>query len=99
MRNDSLVSQRELPVDDASLARRIEAGDQASFELLMCRNNRMLYRVACSVLRNDTEAEDVLEVFLKAYRAIGQFRGESALSTWALAHGDQRLFGATAQER
>jgi RNA polymerase sigma-70 factor (ECF subfamily) len=70
-------------MDDAALAKRIEAGDQSSFELLMRRHNRMLYRLARSVLRSGTDAEDALqEVYLTAYRSIGQFRGDAALSTW-----------------
>jgi RNA polymerase sigma factor (sigma-70 family) len=73
----------ETGIDDMELARRIGAGDRASFELLMRRHNRALYRLARSALRDDAEVEDVLqEVYLSAYRSIRQFRGESALSTW-----------------
>lgn len=69
--------------DDVSLARRIAGGDTSAFELLMRRHNRRLYRLARAALRDDAEAQDALqEAYLSAYRAIGQFRGESALSTW-----------------
>src|SRR4051812_17778748 len=69
--------------DDAALARRIVAGDRTAFELLMRRHNRRLYRLAPATLRDDAEAEDALqEAYLAAHRAIGQFRGDSALSTW-----------------
>jgi RNA polymerase sigma-70 factor (ECF subfamily) len=45
--------------------------------------NRRLYRLARAVLRDEAEAEDALqEAYLSAYRSIGRFRGESALSTW-----------------
>jgi RNA polymerase sigma factor (sigma-70 family) len=69
--------------DDASLARRIAAGDRSGFELLMRRHNRRLYRLARATLRDDAEAEDALQdAYLSAYRSIGQFRGDAALSTW-----------------
>ena len=70
-------------VSDAQVVRRIASGDISAFELLMRRHNRRLYRLARATLRNHAEAEDALqEAYLSAYRAIGQFRGESALSTW-----------------
>lgn len=65
------------------LARRIVAGDQHAFELLMRRHNRRLYRLARSTLRNDAEAEDALQdAYLHAYRSMSQFRGDSQLFTW-----------------
>jgi RNA polymerase sigma-70 factor (ECF subfamily) len=68
---------------DAGLARRIAAGDQHAFVLLMRRHNRVLYRTARSILRDDAEAEDTLQdAYLQAYRAIGQFRADARLATW-----------------
>ncbi len=68
---------------DESLVQRIAAGDLSAFELLMRRHNRRLFRLARATLRNHAEAEDALqEAYLSAYRAIGQFRGDSTLSTW-----------------
>lgn len=70
-------------LDDLGLARRIAAGDRMSFEFLMRRHNRRLYRLARATLRDDAEAEDALqEAYLAAYRAIGSFRGDSMLVTW-----------------
>ena len=70
-------------LDDRSLAAQVAAGDRAAFELIMRRYNRRLYRLARAVLGNDAEAKDALqEAYLCAYRSIGQFRGEAALSTW-----------------
>src|SRR4051794_27497932 len=69
--------------DDGSLARRIAGGDRSAFEMLMRRYNRRLYRLARAALRDQAEAEDALqEAYLSAYRLIGQFRGEAALSSW-----------------
>jgi len=68
---------------DADIARRIATGDHHAFELMMRQYNRPLYRTARSILRDDAEAEDVLqEAYLLAYRGIGKYRGESSLATW-----------------
>lgn len=73
-------------------------------EALMRRNNRLLYRTARAILRDDAEAEDaVQEAYIKAYRALDTFRGESKLSTWlvrivanvALMHRRRNTKGAT----
>lgn len=69
--------------DDDALVRRIVAGDQPAFELLMRRHNRRLYRIARTVLRNSTEAEDALQdSYLLAYQSLHQFRGDASVSTW-----------------
>jgi RNA polymerase sigma-70 factor, ECF subfamily len=71
------------PADDKALVARVLAGDGAAFELVMRRHNRRLYRIARSVLRDDAEAEDVLqEAYLSAFRAMSAWRGESSLATW-----------------
>jgi RNA polymerase sigma-70 factor (ECF subfamily) len=71
------------PEDETALVRRIVAGDLAAFERLMRANNRRLYRLARATLRDDAEAEDALqEAYIAAHRALANFRGESALSTW-----------------
>ncbi len=82
MRAAALESARKrLP--DAEIARRVAAGDEDAFRLLMRRYNQTLYRAARSILRDDAEAEDaVQEAYLLAYRAMGKFRGEAKLSTW-----------------
>jgi RNA polymerase sigma-70 factor (ECF subfamily) len=71
------------PVDDAELVARIGRRDQAAFEILMRRYNGKLFRVARAILKDDAEAEDALQDgYFDAYRRIGDFRGESQLSTW-----------------
>jgi RNA polymerase sigma-70 factor (ECF subfamily) len=68
---------------DEGLARRAAEGDQAAFELIMRRHNRLLFRTARSVLRSDAEAQDALqEAYLRAWRALPGFRAEARLSTW-----------------
>src|SRR6185503_6450569 len=57
--------------------------DSAEFEALMRQHNRMLFRTARAILHDDAEAEDVLqEAYLKAYGAMGSFRGDAKVSTW-----------------
>jgi RNA polymerase sigma-70 factor (ECF subfamily) len=57
--------------------------DLAAFEQLMRRHNRALYRTARSIVKDDAEAEDVLqEAYLLAFRGMENFRGESSMSTW-----------------
>ena len=69
--------------DDAELARRIGARDERAFETLMRAHNRMLFRIARAILKDDAEAEDaVQEAYLAAYRGIASFRGRAKLSTW-----------------
>src|SRR5690349_8963610 len=69
--------------DDADLARRIGEHDERAFETVMRAHNRLLYRLARSILGDEAEAEDaVQEAFFTAYRNIGVFRGGAKLSTW-----------------
>ena len=69
--------------DDASVVRRVLTGDRTAFALLMRRFNRRLYRLARAIVGDDAEAEDALqEAYLKAYRALSQFRGDSSVATW-----------------
>ncbi|HEV2270694.1 MAG TPA: RNA polymerase sigma factor [Steroidobacteraceae bacterium] len=69
--------------DDASVVRRVLAGESMAFALLMRRFNGRLYRLARAIVGNDAEAEDALqEAYLNAYRSLRQFRGDSSLATW-----------------
>jgi RNA polymerase sigma-70 factor, ECF subfamily len=71
------------PFDEAELVRRACARDGTAFRIIMERNNRRLFRIARSILRNDSEAEDVVqESYVKAYIHLGWFRGDASLATW-----------------
>jgi len=62
---------------------RCRAGDVAAFETIYRTHSGRLYSVACRVLGNPADAEDLLqEIFLAAHRKLESFRGESALGTW-----------------
>lgn len=83
MRKKSLTAARTTFEDDAAVAAKIAGHDQAAFEALMRRNNGRLFRVARAILKDDADAEDVLQdAYLDAYRNISRFRAESQLSTW-----------------
>lgn len=68
---------------EADLIRRAVGRDESAIRAIIQANNRRLYRVARSVVRDDGAAEDVLqESYLRAFSALSEFRGGSSLSTW-----------------
>ncbi len=74
------MSDREI---DQQLVMRVQAGDKRAFELLVIKYQRKVERLLSRIIRNQSEIEDVSqEAFIKAYRAIGNFRGDSAFYTW-----------------
>ncbi len=82
---DPAVLPRAIPqkCQDAEAVARVCAGDVAAFELLMRRYNQRLFRLARSVLRDENEAEDVVqETYLRAYEALPRFEGRAQFSTW-----------------
>ena len=73
----------EAALADIQLAEAVAAGDHDAFRTLMQRHNRLLYRTARSIVKDDSDAEDAVQnAYLLAYRKIGKFRGEAKLSTW-----------------
>lgn len=70
-------------LDDSALARLIAARDEQAVRLLTTRNNQRLFRAAWSILKDRSEAEDVVQAaYLRAFAAIDTFEGRSSLSTW-----------------
>lgn len=70
-------------LSDEDLAAEVSAGDTRAFAAIMQRYNRRLYRVARAVVRDDAEAEDVVQAaYLRAFASIAGFRGEAKLGTW-----------------
>ena len=83
MANAELTHSSLESEDDASVVRRVLAGDTRAFTGLMRRFNRRLYRLARAILGDSAEAEDALqEAYLSAHRRLVQIRGESSLATW-----------------
>ena len=70
-------------ISDEALCRRVGAGDEAAFDVLVERHQGRAYRLAWSLLRNAEDARDVSqEAFLRLYRTAGSFRGDARFSTW-----------------
>ena len=68
---------------DLSLVRRVQAGDRSAFDLLVLKYQHKVVKLVMRYMRDPAEAEDVAqEAFIKAYRALPQFRGDSAFYTW-----------------
>jgi RNA polymerase sigma-70 factor (ECF subfamily) len=68
---------------DQALVERVQAGDKQAYGLLVAKYQRKLLRLVSRLVRDPAEAEDVAqEAFIKAYRALAGFRGESAFYTW-----------------
>lgn len=68
---------------DEEIVRRILQGDVVLFELLMRRHNQRIYRAIRSILRDDSESEDVMqEAYVRAFEHLAQFEGRAQFSTW-----------------
>jgi RNA polymerase sigma-70 factor, ECF subfamily len=74
------MSDREI---DQQLVERVQRGDKAAFDLLVAKYQRKIFRLLSRLVRDPAEIEDVAqEAFIKAYRALPNFRGDSAFYTW-----------------
>ncbi|MBL8520024.1 MAG: RNA polymerase sigma factor RpoE [Betaproteobacteria bacterium] len=74
------MSDREI---DQQLVERAQSGDKRAFELLVIKYQRKVERLLSRLIRDPAEIEDVAqESFIKAYRALAGFRGDSAFYTW-----------------
>src|SRR6202158_84229 len=68
---------------ETELVRRARARDEAAIRTILQSNNRRLYRLARGILRNDSEAEDVVqETYVRAFTHLQDFRGDSSFATW-----------------
>ena len=68
---------------DQQLVERVQRGDKAAFDLLVSKYQRKIFRLLSRLIRDAAEVEDVAqEAFIKAYRALPNFRGDSAFYTW-----------------
>ena len=68
---------------DLVLVKRVQRGDKSAFDLLVRKYQHKVVKLVLRYVRNPAEAEDIAqEAFIKAYRALPQFRGDSAFYTW-----------------
>lgn len=74
---------RQSELTDEHVVERVLQGETALFEIIMRRYNQRLYRVARVILRDDAEAEDVMQdAYVRAYQHLRQFAGKAKFSTW-----------------
>ena len=68
---------------DEQLVARVQKGDKRAFEVLVLKYQHRIYSLISRFVRDSDEVQDVAqEAFIKAYRALGAFRGDSAFYTW-----------------
>jgi RNA polymerase sigma-70 factor (ECF subfamily) len=68
---------------DLSLVQRVQRGDKGAFDVLVLKYQHKVVKLVMRYVRNPAEAEDIAQdAFIKAYRALPQFRGDSAFYTW-----------------
>jgi RNA polymerase sigma-70 factor (ECF subfamily) len=81
--NSSLTPEQEAALEDQRLISGLQAGDEQAYEQLIERFQTPVYSLAWRLLSDPTDANDVVqEVFLKIFRNVGSFRGDSTLRTW-----------------
>jgi RNA polymerase sigma-70 factor (ECF subfamily) len=69
--------------DDLDLVQRALGREPEAFRAIMRKHNQKLYRIARSIVRNDSEAEDIVqEAYVTAFAHLASFRGEATLATW-----------------
>jgi RNA polymerase sigma-70 factor (ECF subfamily) len=68
---------------EADLVTRARRHDEDAVRAIIGQNNRRLFRLARSIVKDDNEAEDIVqECYVRAFAGLGEFRGEARLSTW-----------------
>jgi len=78
----TLIQQAEA-LSDEDLVRRARERDEPAVRAITLRYNRRLFRIARSILRDDAEAEDVVqETYVRAFTGLDHFRGDAAFGTW-----------------
>ncbi|QHS56602.1 RNA polymerase sigma factor [Mucilaginibacter sp. 14171R-50] len=70
-------------LNDEELVSRIVNGEPRLYEVLMRRYNSRMYRISMSIINDDAEAEDIMQIsYLNAYRQLENYRGQSSFGTW-----------------
>src|SRR3954454_6074250 len=86
--------------DDLSLVERARRRDESAVRAILQANNRRLYRIARGILRNDSEAEDVVqETYVRAFTQLDSFRGDSSLATWLARIAMNEALGRLRRQR
>lgn len=74
---------QKVNLEDSMLIERAQRGDQSAFDLLIRKHSERAYQYAFRLTRSQEEASDIVaEAFVRIYKALGSFKGESAFTTW-----------------
>ncbi|WP_041522600.1 RNA polymerase sigma factor RpoE [Gilvimarinus agarilyticus] len=77
------MTAQSAPDTDQQLVERVQKGDKRAFDLLVVKYQHKIFSIIGRYIRDHAEVQDVAQdAFIKAYRALGNFRGESAFYTW-----------------
>lgn len=77
------MAAQNAQVSDQELVKRVQNGDKRAFDVLVVKYQQKLFSIISRYIKDHAEIQDVAqEAFIKAYRAIGNFRGDSAFYTW-----------------
>jgi len=97
--NSGRAAETVADSDDMALVRELTEGSEQAYEALLLRFQQPVYNLALRLLNDPSDASDVVqEVFLKVFRNVGHFRGQSSLKTWIFriaineAHNQRRWF-------
>lgn len=89
-----------MELDDLALITRARAGDAGAFRALVIRHQRKVYAVALGIVRDPDAAWDVAqEAFVRVHRHLGEFKGESAFSTWVFRIATHLAIDSVRKER
>jgi RNA polymerase sigma-70 factor (ECF subfamily) len=100
MRHAQAPQVAPVATGDAELVQRARGRDEAAIRAIMQANNRRLYRIARGILRNDSEAEDVVqETWVRAFTHLESFRGDSSLATWLTRIAMNEALGRLRRQR
>ena len=87
-------------LDDQEVIARVRRGETALFEVLMRRHNQRLFRACRAILKDDGEAEDVMqEAYVRAYAHLGDFAGRASFSTWLIRIAMHEAFARLRRQR
>src|SRR5687767_12082556 len=80
---DRKTTSRSEAARDAELVRRFNSGDESAFVEITAHHREKIFSIAYALLRNRSDAEEIAQdTFIRAYRGLARFRGESSLATW-----------------
>ena len=86
--------------DERTLVGLARNGDEAACRAIVQRYNQRLYRVARGIVRNESEAEDIVqETYVRAFTSLSGFRGEASLSTWLTRIAVNEALGRLRRQR